>query len=95
MRPFAVLNAIVFGSAAAITFGLGGVIVIFLVLKDRHPVMLGEFGPLLRSGAAFAALAVAAGFSLRATLKERPWRHAVQAAMWLCLLAIVILYWPR
>jgi len=29
MRPFAVLNAIIFGSAAAITFGLGGVIVIF------------------------------------------------------------------
>ena len=32
MRPLAILNAIVFGSAAAITFGLVGVLVIFLVL---------------------------------------------------------------
>ena len=39
MRPLAVLNAIVFGSAAAITFGLGGVLVIFLVLQGQYPQM--------------------------------------------------------
>jgi hypothetical protein len=95
MRPFAVLNAILFGSATAITFGLGGVIVIFLVLKGRHPEMIGEFGPLLRSGAIFAILAGTSGASLFATLKQLPWRHIPQAAMWLCLIALVSLYWPR
>jgi hypothetical protein len=95
MRPFAVLNAIIFGSATAITFGLGGVIVIFLVLKGRHPEMISEFGTLARSAALFAALAATAGTSLFATLKARTWRHLAQAAMWLCLVALVILYWPR
>jgi ABC-type molybdate transport system permease subunit len=95
MRPFAVLNAIVFGSSAAITFGLGGVIVIFLVLKGRYPEMLGEFGALLQGGAMFALLTAASGTSLFATLKHRAWRHAAQVAMWLCVLALVFLYWPR
>ncbi len=95
MRPFAVLNAIIFGSAAAITFGLGGVIIIFLVLKGRHPEVLGEFGPLLQGAGMFTLLALAAGTSLYATLKRLTWRHAAQAGMWLCVSALVILYWPR
>lgn len=95
MRPFAVLNAIIFGSAAAITFGLGGVIVIFLVLKGRYPEMLGEFGALLRGAGMFGLLTLASGASLAATLKRRAWRHAAQASMWLCVLALVFLYWPR
>lgn len=95
MRPFAVVNAIVFGSAAAISFGLLGVIVIFLALKGRYPEMIGEFGPLLRSAGAFVLLAAASGVSLFATLKRMLWRHAAQGGMWLCLSALVILYWPE
>lgn len=95
MRPFAVLNAIIFGSAAAITFGLGGVIVIFLVLKGRYPEMLGEFGALLQGAGWFTLLTAASGTSLFATLKGRAWRHLAQAGMWLCVLALVILYWPQ
>lgn len=95
MRPFAVLNAIIFGSAAAITFGLGGVIVIFLVLKGRYPEMLGEFGTLLQGAGVFALLTLTSGTSLFATLKARSWRHAAQTLMWLCVLALVLLYWPR
>jgi hypothetical protein len=95
MRPFAVLNAILFGSAAAITFGLGGVIVIFLALKGRHPEMLSEFAALLRGGAVFSLMAAASGVSLYATLKQLKWRHAAQAAMWICLIALIVLYWPR
>ncbi len=52
MRPLAVLNAIVFGSAAAITFGLGGVLVIFLILQGQYPQMRAEFPVLVRSSAA-------------------------------------------
>ena len=58
MRPLAVLNAIVFGSAAAITFGLGGVLVIFLILQGQYPEMRAEFPVLVRSSALFALLAV-------------------------------------
>ncbi len=57
MRPLAVLNAIVFGSAAAITFGLGGVLVIFLILQGQYPQMRAEFPVLVRSSALFALLA--------------------------------------
>jgi hypothetical protein len=95
MRPLAVLNAIVFGSATAITFGLLGVVVIFLVLKGSNPTMGDEFPALVRSSVAFAALAVVSGTSLWSLLKTRLWRWWAQAAMWMALAGIVLLYWPE
>ena len=95
MRPFAVLNAILFGSAAAITFGLTGVLIIFLVLQGRHPELAREFGSLLRSGAWFATLATVSGLSLYGTLKGLSCRRLAQVAMWLAIAATVALYWPR
>lgn len=95
MRPLAVLNAIVFGSAAAITFGLTAVLVIYLVLKGRHPQLATEFGPLLRSSGQFAILALISGASLYATLKGLRWRWIAQAAMWFTVAAVASLYWPR
>jgi hypothetical protein len=95
MRPLAVLNAIVFGSAAAITFGLGGVLVIFLVLKGSYPEMNSEFPALLRSSGVFALLACVSGLSLLAVLKGLKWRWVAQIAMWLVVLGIGTLYWPR
>ncbi|MET0535264.1 MAG: hypothetical protein ABW171_13680, partial [Steroidobacter sp.] len=95
MRPLAVLNAIVFGSAAAITFGLLGVVVIFLVLKGSNPALNHEFPALLQGSAAFAALAVASGASLWALLKTREWRWWAQAAMWTAVAGIAVLYWPE
>jgi hypothetical protein len=95
MRPLAVLNAIIFGSAAAITFGLLGVVVIFLVLKGSNPVMRHEFPALLRSSAAFAVLAMVSGTSLLALLKTLKWRWWAQAAMWTAVGGIALLYWPE
>jgi hypothetical protein len=95
VRPLAVLNAIVFGSAAAITFGLTAVLIIYLVLKGRHPQLATEFGPLLRSSGQFAVLALASGASLYATLKGLRWRWIAQAAMWFTVAGIASLYWPR
>jgi hypothetical protein len=95
MRPLAVLNAIVFGSATAITFGLLGVVVIFLVLKGSNPVMNNEFPSLLRSSAAFAVLAAISGASLFGLLKTLTWRWWAQAAMWTAVAGIVLLYWPE
>ncbi len=95
MRPLHVLNAIVFGSAVAITFGLVGVLIIFSVLKGQYPQMGTEFPGLLRSGALFASLAIVAGASLFAMLKELHWRWLAQAAMWLVVAGIGYLYWPQ
>ena len=95
MRPLAVLNAIVLGSAAAISFGLCGVLIIFLVLKGQHPEMRGEFPALLRSSALFLLLTGVSGASLFAALKELRWRWLAQVAMWLVIAGITTLYWPR
>ncbi|MBB6092330.1 hypothetical protein HNQ60_001176 [Povalibacter uvarum] len=95
MRPLAVLNAILFGSAAAITFGLCAVLVIYLVLQGRHPQLATEFGPLLRSSGMFAALSIVSGLSLYSSLKELNWRWAAQIAMWVAVALTVAFYWPR
>ncbi len=95
MRPFAVLNAIVFGSAAAISFGLASVLIIYLILQGRHPELAAEFQPLLRSTGLFIALSVVSGLSLYGTLKELNWRRAAQAAMGIVLVMAAVLYWPR
>lgn len=95
MRPVAVLNAIVFGSATAITFGLVGVLIVFLVLKGSYPQMSAEFPALVRSSAAFIVLAAVSGASLLAMLKELRWRWLAQSAMWLVVAGIALLYWPR
>lgn len=95
MRPLAVLNAIVFGSAAAITFGLTGVVVIFLVLKGSNPAMNTEFPALLRSSGAFAVLAAISGASLWGLLKQLAWRWWAQAAMWTAVAGMALLYWPE
>jgi hypothetical protein len=95
MRPLTVLNAIVFGSAAAITFGLTAVIVIYLVLRGEHPELASEFTPLLRSSAQFALLSAVSGLSLLAMLKGLRWRWIAQSAMWFTAVGIGLLYWPR
>jgi uncharacterized membrane protein YfcA len=95
MRPAAVLNAIIFGSAAAITFGLTGVLIIFLVLKGDHPQMRTELPALLRSSMVFAVLTAVSAASLYALLKGLKWRWAAQVGMWLVIGGIAVLYWPR
>lgn len=95
MRPFAVLNAIVFGSATAISFGLVAVLIIYLILQGRHPQLSEELLPLFWSSLQFLSLAGASGASLYATLKRLHWRWIAQIAMWFILAAIIVLYWPQ
>ena len=95
MRPLAVLNAIVFGSAAAITFGLVGVLVIFLILQGEYPQMRMEFPVLVRSSALFALLAGVSGASLLGMLQDRRWRWLAHAGMLLVIAGITAIYWPR
>lgn len=95
MSPTAVLIAIVFGSAAAIGFGLITTGVVFTFLRGEHPELSRELAPLLMSCIWFVGLCVVSGAALYATLRERRWRIYAQAGMVLTLLAVGIAYWPR
>lgn len=95
MRPIHVLNAIVFGSAVAITFGLVGVLIIFLVLQREQPQMSAELPALMRASGLFSMLALVAGASLYAMFKELSWRWAAQGMMWLMVAGIALSYWPQ
>jgi hypothetical protein len=92
VRPLAVLNAILFGSAAAITFGLLGVLVIFLLLSGRHPEMQAELPALWRSALMFAVLSVVSGASLLGVLKELRWRWAALFATLLIIAGMAAFY---
>jgi hypothetical protein len=92
VRPLAVLNAILFGSAAAITFGLLGVLVIFLLLSGRHPEMKAELPALWRSALMFTALTAVSGASLLGVLKGLKWRWAALIATLLIIAGMTAFY---
>jgi hypothetical protein len=95
MSPLAVLNALIFGSAAAIGFGLTATAVVFSILKSEQPERAREHTRLLVSCGWFWLLAATAGASLFATLRRAYWRHWAQAGMWIALTLIVFVYWPK
>jgi hypothetical protein len=94
VRPSAVLIAIVFGSAAAISFGLMATSVVFLIIKSDHPQLNRELAPLLMSCGWFVTLAGCSGVALYSTLKRLAWRGYAHIAMALALLAVALFYWP-
>ena len=94
MSPLAVLTAIVFGSSAAISFGLTATTIVFLVLKGEQPQLARELPVLARSCLVFLALAATSGGCLYATLKGHAWTGFAQLIMWLSVAAVVWNYWP-
>ena len=94
MSPLAVLNALIFGSAAAIGFGLTATAVVFAILKSEEPELARELPRLVASCAWFWLLATASGASLYATLRRLSWRFWAQAGMWVALGLVVLVYWP-
>jgi hypothetical protein len=95
MRPFTVLIGIVLGSAASITFGLGTVLIVFLVLAGEHPELPREMPRLALSLAAFALLTAASAGSFLGQAKGSSWRAWAHVATGICLCGVVLLYWPR
>jgi len=90
MRPSVVLLGFVLGSVGAITFGLGGVALVFALLKKDHPGLASEIPLLLANLVAFAALTGVAAFSFYGQLQRRPWRYAAITCL---LLGIGVLAW--
>ena len=95
MRPFTVLIGIILGSAASFTFGLGTVLIVFLVLGPQHPELPRELPRVAGSLAAFAILTAASAGSFLGEARGRPWRGWAHLATGICLCGVILLYWPR
>jgi hypothetical protein len=95
VRPSVALLGFVLGSAAAITFGLFGVAVVFTFLKPEYPRLASELASLWVSLGMFATLTCAAGASFYGQLRAAAWRHAAVAALLLGIGAIGWYHWPR
>jgi hypothetical protein len=94
MKPSVMLIGFVLGSAAAITFSLSGVAIVFLYLRPDYPRLEGEIQPLLLHLGIFSGLTVLAGLSFYAELKRPPWRMAAAVGLGLGLIAVTAFYWP-
>jgi hypothetical protein len=95
MRPFTVLIGIILGSAASFTFGLGTVLIVFLVLGPPHPELPRELPRVAGSLAAFGVLTAASAGSFLGQARLRPWRGWAHLATGICLCGVILLYWPR
>jgi peptidoglycan/LPS O-acetylase OafA/YrhL len=95
MRPFTVLIGIVMGSAASITFGLAAVLIVFCILAGQHPDLVRELPQLVLSLLAFAVLTASSAGSFIGQARGRSWRPWAHVGTFLCLAAVVALYWPR
>ena len=94
MRPLGFLTGIVLGSSASIALVLVMVAVVFAFTAGGGSAVGAEYPDLLASAALFGVLAAAAGAAFAGLQRERPWRHAAQALMWLLLAAIAWHFWP-
>ena len=94
MKPSLALLGFVLGSAASITFGLGGVTVVFLFLGSEYPRLQSEFPFLLASLGVFSALTALAAASFYGQLHAATWRRTAVAALLVGIGAAVWIYWP-
>jgi hypothetical protein len=90
-----VLLGFVLGSAAAITFSLFGVAVVFTFLKPEYPRLGNELGSLWWSLGMFATLTSGAAASFYGQLRSTAWRRAAVALLLLGIGAIGWYHWPR
>jgi len=90
MKPSVALLGFLFGSGAAICFGLFGVAFVFWFLGPEHPQLRAEVGPLLTHLARHTVLTLSAGASLYGVVKARPWRR-VSVGLTLAILTGVTL----
>lgn len=94
MRPSVVLLGFVLGSAAAITFGLAGVLVVFAVLRPEYPRLHEEFPALLKNLGLFAGLTAVSAASFYGLIRQTAWRRAAVTVLLAGLAAALWLFWP-
>jgi len=91
VRPLAVLIAIVFGSSAAISFGLLSTLIVFFFLRNKHAEIATELPQLLLSSAVVLVMTASAG----ASLYSSRWRGLAFGAMCLIMLGGGLILWPQ
>jgi len=94
MNPFTVILGITLGSLVSMAFSLGGVLLIFWIIRDQSNQLDAEMPELIRSAAIFFSLAVLAAAGFFGTVKKKSWRHACLALLWLGLIGTSFYYWP-
>ena len=94
MRPLTAVNLIILGSCFAITFSLGAVLIVVLVLGEEYPRLQAEFDALLKSLLVFLGMTAISAASFYALIKSHRLRFWAQGAMWLGLFATGSYYWP-
>ena len=94
MRPSVVMLGFVLGSAAAITFSLTGVVIVFAVLRSDYPTLDAELPSLLEGLGIFGALTIAAGFAFYGQLRNVAWRRPAVLVLLTGLAAATWFYWP-
>lgn len=95
MRPFAVLLAIVTGSAVSLAVGLLMTGAVLLFMPANAERFVAEKGPLLQAILLFTLLSAVSGVALYGELRTRQWRFGAVAAMVAMLGVAVWVYWPR
>jgi hypothetical protein len=95
MRPFAVLLAIVTGSAVSLALGLLMTGAVLLFMPANAERFVAEKGPLLQAILLFTVLSAVSGAALYGELRTRQWRFGAIAAMVAMLGVAVWVYWPR
>ncbi len=80
--PLAMLTAVIFGSAVAISFGLLSVSVIFWLLRADSEQVNFELGRIPLYSVLFLSLCAVSGPALYGTLKRLHWHWYAQVAMW-------------
>lgn len=94
MQPLAVLTGILFGSAAAIAFGLAVSFIVSLVISGESPQVAAELGSLWTHTLIFVVLTGVCGLGFYGLVKRARWRWVAQGLMWLALAAVTRFYWP-
>lgn len=94
MSPLTIITGILLGSSASIAAGLSVVLLLFVLLADRHPRLASEYPALLESAGIFMFLTAICGISFIGLIRRRRWRWAAQAVMWAGLAAAILYFLP-
>ena len=96
MRPIAVLNGILLGSAVAITAGSAVTLLIVGLLRGETTRLDDEWRPLLVTTLLFAVVSTACAVALTGHLRGSRWRWWAQGLVVVSLVAVgSFLWWLR
>ncbi len=94
MKPFTAVLGILLGSLVSITVSLGGVLLVFWILRAESPRYGAEMPELLRSTGIFFVLAALAAGGFVGMLRKARWRLACLGLLWAGLIGTGWYYWP-